>query len=212
LKPLTNTNLIPGVTGALLAGGASRRMGTDKATLAFAGGTLGGNAAHLLQQLFNRVLVVERADQQRPQWPTSLVRVCDPKASPQAALSGIASALKAADTPWVFIMACDMPTPSAALIRGLCSAALSGPPGTNMWVPETGGVFHPLHAVYHCSLLAPIEATMAAGNLRVQGFARRFGKTIPEAQLRIWNPDLSGLDNLNTPEALAAARQRQAHQ
>jgi len=151
--------------------------------------------------------VVERADAKRDSWPTHLHRVCDPSDAPQAALTGIISALRNARQPWVFVMACDMPTPCPKLIDGLCATALAGDPAVRLWVPSVDGVVHPLHAVYHRDLLPLLEQRLSDGNLRLQPFARKYGQAVTEEALKRWNPTLDGLDNLNTPEALAAARQ-----
>jgi len=182
----------PTISGVLLAGGASRRMGTDKAALPFAGGTLGGNAANLLVTLFDDVAVVERGDMLRHLWPPTVRRVVDPLNAPRAALTGIASALLHARREWVFVIACDMPYPCPELIIGLCETALSAPPEVRMVVPETGSVVHPLHAVYHRSLLADLHGAVSRNEMRVQRFARTHGKIVPEADLKQWNPTLNG--------------------
>ncbi|MBI5136078.1 MAG: molybdenum cofactor guanylyltransferase [Nitrospirae bacterium] len=197
-----------GIGAALLAGGAGRRMGADKATLPFAGGTLGGNAARLLLTLFDDVMVVRRGDQPAPAWPPGVRVVTDPDDTPRSALTGIATALRHARRPWLFVMACDMPHPDPRLIGGLCRMALAAGPEVRLVVPEAGGVVHPLHAVYHRSLLAPLTAAIAQGDLRVQAFARQHGLAVAEARLRGWDPSLAGLDNLNTPDELDRARRQ----
>ncbi len=202
----------PAISGALLAGGASRRMGTDKARLPFSGGTLGNNAAHLLTTLFEDVLVVERADNLRPDWPTEIRQLRDPLDAPKAALTGIATALLHARHPWVFVMACDMPFANRKLIAGLCQTALSADPGTRLVVPQTEGVVHPLHAVYHRSLLADLHGAIGRGEMRVQAFARRHGTPVTEADLKRWNPTLDGLTNVNTREEFDLAHHHKDRQ
>ena len=190
----------PTMSAALLAGGASRRMGTDKARMPFAGGTLGGNAAQLLTTLFDDVLVVERADNLRTDWPSQIRRVRDPLDAPRASLTGITTALLHARHPWVFVMACDMPFANRGLISGLCNTALSGNPGLRLVVPEAEGVVHPLHAVYHRSLLADLRGAISRGEMRVQAFAKHHGTLVSDSTLKQWDPTLDGLANVNTQE------------
>lgn len=199
---------VPGVSGALVAGGAGRRMGADKALLPFAGGPLAERALAVLTALFDDVLVVERGGGRDHRWPAGVRRVTDPDGSVPSALNGIATALAHARHPWVAVLACDLPFPSPDLLRGLCRTALTAHPAPRMVAPRTGKVFHPLVAVYHRDLLGAIRERIAGGRLRVQELAREAALPVDETALRAWDPELAGLINVNTPEELAAARSR----
>lgn len=201
---------LPGVSGALLLGGTSRRMGRDKARLAVGGVPMARRGLTVLRALFDDVLAVDRPGRPARRWPPGVRRVADPEGSPAAALTGIATALAAARHPWVLVLACDMPFPAPDLLTGLCRTALALPAGDRpkVVVPRTGRVLHPLCAVYHRGLLAEVRARLAAGDLKVQVLARAHGAFVDEATLRAWDPDLAGLTNVNTPAELARARAR----
>ena len=201
-----STDKLPGITGALLAGGASRRMGTDKAMLPVGGQPMGHRALSALTALFDEVLVVEnRAGDARPPWPPPARVISDPPDAPRCALTGISTALAAATHPWVFILACDLPFASVPLIRGICTLALHTRPAPKIVVPRTGTLVHPLVAVYHRDLLEEVSTRIQKGSLRVQELAAAFALFVEEADLKKWDPNLSGLVNINTPEELQTA-------
>jgi molybdopterin-guanine dinucleotide biosynthesis protein A len=181
-------------------------MGRDKAGLAVGGMPMARRAVEVLLALFDDVLTVDRPGRPTRRWPAGVRAVRDPADAPAAALAGIATALAEARNRWVFVLACDMPFPSPALIRGLAERARAGDGPPRVVVPAAGGVLHPLCAVYHGALLGEVRARLAAGDLRVQPLARTFGEAVDEAVLRAWDPDLQGLVNVNTPEELRAAR------
>jgi len=204
------TGRVSGVSGALLLGGASRRMGRDKARLAVGGVPMARRALAALLALCDDVVAVDRAGRAPRRWPAGVRAVTDPEGAPPAALTGIATALAAARHPWVLVLACDMPFPAPALLRGLCRTALALPPGAlpQVVVPRTGEVLHPLCAVYHRGLLDEVRARVEAGDLKVQALARAHGQFVDEDTLRTWDRSLTGLTNVNTPGDLAAARAR----
>lgn len=204
---------MPGVSGALLLGGASRRMGTDKAALAVTGGVpMALRALAVLGGLFRDVLAVDRPGRASAvALPPGVRAAADPAGAPPCALAGIAGALAAARAPWVFVLACDMPFPSPLLIRGLARMALDLPGGgPRAVVPRAGGVLHPLCAVYHRDLLETVRARLAAGDLKAGALAEAAGAVVAEDALRALDPALAGLINVNTPDDLAAARHRAA--
>lgn len=201
-----NLDRFPGVTGALLAGGASRRMGADKAMLPVDGQPMGQRALAVLSTLFDEVLVVENLrGSARPPWPAPARVVFDPPDAARSALTGIRTALESATHPWVFVLACDVPFASVPLIRGMCTVALHADPPPKMVVPRTGTLVHPLVAVYHRDLLGEVSTRIQQGIFRVQELAEAFALFVEEGDLKRWDPNLSGLVNINTPEELQMA-------
>ncbi|MDQ2855602.1 MAG: molybdenum cofactor guanylyltransferase [Acidobacteriota bacterium] len=99
----------------ILAGGASRRMGTNKSQLLLDGQTLVQRIADVLLKVASKVTIVgrEKAD---PQF--SFVQDVYPE---WGALGGVHAALSACNTDWAFVVACDMPFISEALVLRLAS-------------------------------------------------------------------------------------------
>jgi molybdopterin-guanine dinucleotide biosynthesis protein A len=114
------------IGGVLLTGGASRRLGTDKATLVVDGETLAARAARVLGAVCDEAVEVGPG-------VTSLraVRESPPGSGPLAALVAGADALGRRP---VLLLACDMPFVDVALLRLLAEW-----PGDGTVVPVAGG-------------------------------------------------------------------------
>ena len=134
--------------GAVLAGGASRRMGSAKATLDLGGRPLLEYALAAVQGAGLEPVVVAKRDSPLP--PLAVPRWEEP-AEPVHPLTGIIAALQAAGDRPVLAVACDMPFVTAELVADL--AAHTAP----LVVPEADGRLHPLLARWHPSLLPALR-------------------------------------------------------
>jgi molybdenum cofactor guanylyltransferase len=174
-------------SGFVLAGGASKRMGQDKALLPYRGTTLVEHVAKTVNEAAGSVALI--GDPARlghlglPVFPDEL-----PKCGPA---SGIYTALQVTNTDWNLVVACDMPAVSAEILRELidrtetsgrnCVAAI-GPYGQ----PE------PLCAVYHRRCLPALSRAIRDKRLRMRDLIKEIGA--------IWiRVDASALANVNTP-------------
>jgi molybdopterin-guanine dinucleotide biosynthesis protein A len=190
---------IPGITGAILVGGKSSRMGRDKAFLEVGGHPLVAIATDVLRRVFERVILA--GDDGRRF--ASLGLPSFPDRIPGSALGGLLTALSSASDEWVFVVPCDLPEPSESLIRRVCSLR----EGHDAVVPRNGEGIEPLFACYHRRCIPVIEDFLAAGSLRFTGVLERLrvhwleGADLAEA-------DGSGRSfvNLNTPEDVARFR------
>ncbi|MBI4568713.1 MAG: molybdenum cofactor guanylyltransferase [Planctomycetes bacterium] len=145
---------IADAAGVLVAGGKSRRMGSEKARLPFAGGILADRPLALLRGLFSEVIVAA-ADWPLPLLPGERV-VADrvPDAGPLAALD---AASRAARAGWVFLLAVDMPFFTPDPVRALAKLR----PGFRAVVVRDAGRLEPLAAFYARALLPDVEAALA---------------------------------------------------
>ena len=185
-KPYTD------VTGVILAGGRSRRMGQDKATLEVAGATLFDRTLTMLRGLFPCILIAgDRPDLVRSEVP------CVPDIYPGSALGGIHGALTAATTPWIFVAPCDLAFPDAELARFI----LQHRDSYDVVVPRTPGGFEPVFALYHKRCLPAMEEMLARGACRIYDFYEQMQVRYLDAEEL--PPDWErSLLNLNTPEDL----------
>ena len=143
--------------GAVLAGGASRRMGTDKAFIELGGATLlarvggalfdagatsvfvvGGNAARVKESGFCFV---------EDDWPT------------QGPLAGIITALRHTKADTLAVLSCDLLQPCAATIVLLRDSLGDG----DVAVPMANSQVQWLHAVWHKRCLAHLEHKFGRG-------------------------------------------------
>ena len=188
---------------AVLAGGASRRMGRPKAALAYGAGTLLEFQVNRLADLFEDVFVVVK---EPPAFAHGAGRVVLDRTADHAAIHGLVRALEAAHDR-VFILGVDLPAVPAALIRAIAERSLgSHAPAV---VPRADGRLQPLAAVWRRSALAGAERRIAAGDLSLQELAREAGAEIfEEDDWKAVDPSGAAFANLNTLEEYAAMRER----
>jgi molybdopterin-guanine dinucleotide biosynthesis protein A len=187
------------ISAVLLAGGASSRMGRDKAHLEYGGETAAARTARLLSGLFQEVLIVGGD----PPAAAAGRRVVDVE-GPQCALRGLVSALAAASGDRVLVVATDLPFVTADLLLALVAW-----PEADAVVPRAGGRLHPLCAIYRrAPVLAASRPRLAAGQLALGGLLDALDThTMEEADVRAVDPGGVALTNVNTPEELARALQ-----
>jgi molybdopterin-guanine dinucleotide biosynthesis protein MobB len=190
------------LTGVLLAGGRSVRMGEDKATLRFDGKLLLPQLTARLQTVCQKVVVVRRTGQVLPPLPPN-VQVVEDLVSGMGPLGGLLTGLAAAPTPFVFLAACDLPLLDPEFIRWL---AQHPGRGADVLLPMRDGHAEPTHAIYGARCLGPIKQAMLSGEL---GMGTWLGalrvERIPETDWRQAHPDGRSFLNVNTPSDLARA-------
>ena len=192
---------MPRVTGVVLAGGRSRRMGgSPKALLPFGGRPLIQHILETLGAVLSDCLVVTNS----PELYTFLGRPMVGDVFPDGgSLGGIYSGLRASPGAAALCVACDMPFLSPALLAYLASRAGEA----DVVIPDAGGELQTLHAVYGKGCLPSMERRLAAGQLKVTGFFDEVRVLrVPEEAVRaLADPQLAFM-NLNTPEDLTRAQ------
>jgi molybdopterin-guanine dinucleotide biosynthesis protein A len=193
-------------TGIVLAGGASRRMGRDKATLELGGQPLLLRVAETISDLCEE-LIIAAADRRPRELPgLDATWVADP---PGAAgpLAGLAAGLAAASHPTAIAVACDMPFLNESLLAHL----LDSVQGCDAAVPLAGGAAQPLHAAYSRSSLSTVEALLRLGAPSMRDLLSRLSvKYVSESRCREFDPEGLSWFNLNTPADLGLARRQWA--
>ena len=185
----------------ILAGGASRRMGRDKAFLNVGQATLIERVLQAAREVSDEILIIANQHDAYAHLGVPIYPDIEPGRGP---LMGLYSGLKAATRELVVLLACDMPFLSPALIRHLLSLT----PNVDVVIPRGRKGLHPLHAVYRRSTCLPATAAaLARGERRMVAFfdAVRV-REVEERSLRSFDPLGLALTNVNTPEDLAAAR------
>jgi molybdopterin-guanine dinucleotide biosynthesis protein A len=199
------------LSAAILAGGLSRRMGTDKALLRLTPGgpTLIERVVTAAGSVADEVLIVANDDRL-----AHLGLRVVPDAYPGAgSLGGIYSAVAAAAHHHCLVVACDMPFLSVPLLRAMAA----GPRDYDVLAPylvvgenrQGGGkgVYETLHAIYGRGALPAMREQLEAGNYRIVGFFPSVRvRALPEDSLRRHDPLLRAFFNVNTPERLDEAR------
>jgi len=189
--------------GCVLAGGASRRMGRDKAAIALAGRPLIAHVVERLQPQCAALMIAGPAASPTLAATGPLVRD-DAVAGGLGPLAGVLTALRHGDAEgfaWVVTTPVDTPFLPADLVARLHAARAGGA----IVQAASGERVHHATALWSTALAAELEiALVRAGVRRVEAFAARH----PTA--RAWWPATPAdpFDNVNTPADLARAEAR----
>jgi molybdopterin-guanine dinucleotide biosynthesis protein A len=185
------------VAGALLLGGASSRMGEDKAARRVGGEPAARRLARLLASLFEEVLLVGgRPPEGAPGRP-----VPDRQGAPRCPLRGLVAALEASEAPALLVLATDQLAVTPALLLALAARG-----DADAVVPVAEGRLQPLCALYRRETVLPV----ARGHLAEGRLALHALLDVLEVG-RLEGPDLEAvapggraLRSANTPEAWRA--------
>jgi molybdopterin-guanine dinucleotide biosynthesis protein A len=182
--------------GFVLTGGASTRMGRDKALLPIEGSTLVECTAEKVRAAAGSVTLIGAPERYAALGIPALadeVTGCGP-------IGGVYTALKHTATDWNLIVACDMPGIDVRFLSRLLAAAHEA--GALCLAPRDASGLHPLCAVYHRRSLAHIESAIAHNQFQMQELLNNIGAAA-------WPVDDSGLlTNVNTPSDFTAANSR----
>ncbi|MDM8288688.1 molybdopterin-guanine dinucleotide biosynthesis protein B [Slackia piriformis] len=194
------------ITVAIQAGGESKRMGRSKATVPFAGRPLICRLVERLSPVADYLLITTNEAENlgflKDEFPHREIRLVPDVYDFRGALPGIYSALKAAESEYVAIVACDMVCASPALVAR--EAAVMAATRADVVVPVNKHGFEPFHALYRRSTCLPVvEAAVEAGEQRAQGIFSKVN-VCELSQVEVLQAEPMGgcFINVNTPEEL----------
>ena len=185
-----------GMTGIVLAGGLSTRMGRDKATLPWRESDLLNTVLAQLVKVCSELIIVSNVPRKlylpNIKVIPDMYKQCGP-------LGGMQAGISASKYCYNFITACDMPYLSAEAITYMRKAAA----GYDAAIPFIDGFFNPLHGVYHRNCLPHIESMLQQGKYRILDFYGQVKlRKISKLELIQVDKDLRTLTNINTPDDL----------
>ena len=187
------------MTGIVLSGGESRRMGRDKAFLVLDGLPLIAHVLNALHTITDRVIIVTNAPDAYASYDAIVVADALEKRGP---LTGIYSGLLAATDEFSVVVACDMPFLNPDLISYMAGLAK----GHDIVVPRIAGRVEPLHALYSKRLLPLIEKRLQQDERQIQGiFSEATVRYVTEPEIDRYDPGRRSFKNLNTPEEFKEA-------
>ncbi|RDI96056.1 molybdenum cofactor guanylyltransferase [Meiothermus sp. QL-1] len=149
-------------SGAILAGGWSRRFGRDKALYPYRGQPLLAWVWEGMAEASERFVVANR--------PYPGYRVCPDLQGGGGALSGLHAALVHARYDWVAVAGCDQPFLSVAYWRFMRDQVA---PGIQAVVAGSAEGLEPLGALYHRSLEEEAGRCLELGYLGLRALLRR---------------------------------------
>ncbi len=184
------------LNGLLLAGGKSRRMGSDKADLVLADGLSLRDQGLELLNLVTEETYLSTAGDDRRTYHCNTIPDLRHDAGPLAGLE--AAFARAPEAAWL-VTACDLPLLTSSVLQCLREARDPDREAT-CFISRFDGKPEPL-----CTIYEPASAKALAHNLSKKTYcARRFLSSLDRRELDL--PEKSALDNCNRPEDLQEAR------
>lgn len=190
------------VTGAILVGGQSRRMGRDKACVEIVGRTMLERVIDRLRPLFGSLMIIGGESDlcDRPD-----IAVHPDLRPGMGSLGGIYTAVVKSPTEQVFCVACDMPFIRREVVEHMIRRLGKG---YDAVVPRINGEFEPLCALYSRSIQSTIERDLDSGVRRIKTTLSSLRvRVVEDEELIPLDPGLNTFFNINTPEDLEKARE-----
>jgi molybdopterin-guanine dinucleotide biosynthesis protein A len=196
---------VPAVTGFVVAGGMSQRMGRDKALLPWGETTLLDHALARLREVTDDVRILCGRERRYEDRGVPVVTDAEPESG---SLIGVFSGLLVLERPLGLFLAVDLPQVPVGLLHHLASLAADA----DVVVPA--GVLgpEPLCAVYARECLDPVRLAISRRDFKMTSFWEqvRIRAVVPTELRAFGDPDRLFL-NLNSPEdydRAGAARER----
>lgn len=181
-----------GCSLVILAGGLSRRMGHDKASLPAGNGTLIEHLARRLAPVVDEIIIAGGS----PRLSVEGARVVADHRSGLGPLAGMLAGFAVAKNPHVWVVGCDLPDVEPAL-GGLLGALAAD---YEVVVPRPEGEPEGVCALYARALVPRIEALLRSGQRSVRSLlACSTVRYVAPDELRTVDPQLRSFRNLNTP-------------
>ena len=191
------------ITGIVLGGGQSRRMGCDKRRLQWEGEPFLDRVSRVMSTVFEEVLVVTaREDYDCSHLP---VRLVTDKIPQKGSLGGLYTGLLEANNFLVFVVACDMPFLHKECISRIC---LYSDIDDVLVVKISSGI-QPLHARYSKRCVPIIEMMIQKEDLKIQNLVAHSSlkvNIIEESVFDDIDPYRRSFMNINTPADLEFSR------
>jgi molybdopterin-guanine dinucleotide biosynthesis protein A len=182
------------MTGIVLSGGESRRMGANKAFLKLFGVPLIEHVLRALRGICDKLVIVTNSPAQYADYNAAVITDVFDLRGP---LTGIYSGLLHSTDEYNFVAACDMPFLNPGLISFM--TGLTGE--QDIVAPSVGGLVEPLHAIYCRRLLPVIAKRIHEDARRIQGlFSETRVRYVTEDEIDLYDPQRRSFMNLNTPQ------------
>jgi molybdopterin-guanine dinucleotide biosynthesis protein A len=194
---------ITSITGIILAGGKSTRIGASKPQLKIGKSHLIDRVLGTLSQFTSSILIVAAEDQIGLAISTTpSARMVNDICPGKGPLGGIYTGLMHAETSYSVVVGCDMPFLNSGLLKYL----IAGASGYAAAVPKIGWMIQPLHAIYSKSCVPSIEALIREDQLQIiKLFNLVNTRYITEKEIDQFDPDHLSFLNINTEGDLLKA-------
>jgi len=181
-----------GLTGVILAGGRSSRMGYNKALLHIGGKTIIERVLISLKEVTNSLLIVTNSPEEYAFLNIPMKQDILPG---KGSFGGIYTAMLFSDTPYILVVACDMPFLSSNFLRYMVQLKV----GYDIVTPKHSVGYEPLCAIYAKTCIPKIKNMLNEGELKItELFPVVRMRYIEEEEIKIYNSSGMLFFNVNT--------------
>lgn len=182
---------IKNIEAIILAGGKSSRMGSEKGLVYISNVRFIDRIVETLLEVFEKVSIIANSIH----YNYLNLPVIEDEIKNKGPLAGIYTALKNTTLRKIFVVSCDIPFISAALVRFICVKSI----GYEITVPSHFGKTEPLCGVYSLSCKDKLKLKIINNQLSVRKALYRFDTNVVNISNEpFYKPFI--LSNLNTPQ------------
>lgn len=193
------------ISGIILAGGKSTRLGHDKVLERIGSTSLLEQVISRIDSLSKEIVIVtakERTFTELAGRPG--IKIVSDIFPGQGSLGGIYTGLVNSNSFYNLVVAADMPFVNESLLKYMIDNA----GGFDFVLPRVNGLFEPLHAIYSRDCIAPIESMLKRGRkVIIELFDYVKVKYIDAEEVDRFDPKHLSFFNINTKEDLERAKQ-----
>jgi len=190
------------LTGVILAGGKSRRIGYNKALLRVGGKTIIERVLASLKEITDVLLIVTNSPEEYAFLNIPMAQDIVPG---KGAFGGIYTALAFSDTPYSLVAACDMPFLSSDFLRYMAELKV----GYDIVIPKHSLGYEPLCAIYAKTCMPKIEHLLKAGRLKIaELFPMVRTRYIGEGEIKPYDSSGMLFFNVNTQKDYLRAQRK----
>ena len=192
------------ITGIILAGGKSIRMGQDKAFIEVDGIPIILRIFAVFDRLFPETIIVAN---EKESYGKLGIPVYTDLVPGQGALGGLYTGLVRSTFSYSFCVGCDMPFLSEPLIHYLLGRINR----VDAVVPHTSDGLQPLHAIYSKQCMEPIQHALELGITKIVDVYPLIRlRVVDEEEFLALDPERRSFTNVNTPEDLKMIQEKRA--
>jgi molybdopterin-guanine dinucleotide biosynthesis protein A len=184
------------ITGIILSGGKSLRMGENKSFIKVNGIPIINRIYDLFKEIFREIIIVTN---QKELFSSFDAKIYSDLLTDKGVLGGLYTGIFFSNFPYSFCVACDMPFIKTSVVQYL----IKNIQDYDAIVPRTIDGLQPLHAIYSKRCLEPIKKIVDQGNYKVIDFYKMIKvKIVNEDDFISLDPLKESFINVNTPEEL----------
>ena len=185
--------IIP-LSGCLIAGGESSRMGSDKGLVFYRGVPMAQHSIGILNEFCDEVIISAN----NPEYNVFGFPVYSDTFYNSGPLSGIYTALENTKNEWCLVLSCDIPNLKSKTIYTLLEGCR---PDAQVICFVRDGFYEPLIALYHRNIITRVKDSLIRGELSLQKLIKECNPVQLEITVLTAEESL-GLISINTPDML----------